>query len=81
MAYSSNQKRLYSKGPEAFYSSWWEERGLKEWAHPSCFRLAATTESSLPQIQVIFSLASYTYMALYPGFILFIPMPVLAVLS
>ena len=62
MAYSSNQKLSYSKGPEGSYSSWWEDRGLKYWANPSCFRLSATTESSLPQIQVISSLASYTYM-------------------
>lgn len=59
MAYSSNQKLSYAKGPEGFYSSWREE-SLKEWVHPSCFCLAATTESSLPQIQVISSLALYT---------------------
>lgn len=44
-AYSSNQKLSCSKSPEGFCSSWWEERGLKQWANPSCFRLALTTES------------------------------------
>lgn len=45
MTYSSNQKLSYSKSPEAFCSSWWEGRGLKQWANPSCFHLSVATES------------------------------------
>lgn len=61
MAYSSNQKLSYSKSPEVSYSNLWEETSLKQWANLSFFRLAVTTESSLPQIQVISSVASHTY--------------------
>lgn len=75
MAYFSNQKVSYSKSPDVFYSSLCEERGLKQWANPSCFHLAVTTESSLPQIQVKASVASCTCYASNSAFVLFIPGP------
>ena len=70
MAYSSNQKFSYSKSLEGSYSSWPEERGLKQWANPSRFHSAVPPESSLPQTQAVSSLPSHTCDGFVPWFCL-----------